>query len=178
MKIESVTEWRTAAVLWCLLHGSKTAAELADYFASVCQADGVPSALWRTADPSSMLGNLRKLEGMGRVKRAGTKPDPRAGRSSPLWALTDPRSVSTLFPMPPDVLAMGKAREEGNTRLPKSEAKTKAVAQLDECANGVDDDVLSSGFDELAGIVARHQKEIAAFVARMRARCNLDGVAG
>lgn len=180
MKIEDVSEWRAAAVLWCLRKGPQTAAEVADYFAAVCQADGVPVALWRMADPSSMAGNLRKLEGAGRVVRDGGKSDPRAGRVAPLWKLVDKRSVSTTFPAPPDVLALERARGEVGViqGKPKPEAKAEEVAQPVTFFAEISDDVLNSGFDELAGIVARHQKEIAAFVMRMRARCNLDGVAG
>ena len=41
-----------------------------------------------------------------------------------------------------------------------------------------DYEILRSGFDELAGIVARHQRELDAYVARQRVRFRLDEAEG
>lgn len=176
---EEIVQWRHAVALWCLRFGAKTAAEVTEAFAAVCQADEVPAEFWRKVDPSSMLGYLRKLEGQGRIERCGEKHDGRAGRLSPQWRLVDPDSVPTRFPTPPDLEPDDKdapARAASVPHLRPEQALSMVGPRATPAGAVVEGEVIDpqraaiieQGFDRLAGMLARHQREIASLVDDLR----------
>lgn len=187
---DEIASWRNSVILWCLGFGPKTAAEITEQFAAVCQADDVDPSLWRKVDPSAVLGFLRKLESAGQVIRDGEKRDSRAGRTSPVWRVAGAVPTLTRFPSPPMPLSDDSARSARSARAAPSTPSTglnpapirlwfgRACDPVGDAEEASDYEILRSGFDELAGIVARHQRELEAYVARQRVRFGLDEAAG
>lgn len=184
---DEIASWRNSVILWCLGFGPKTAAEITEQFAAVCQADEVDPQLWRKVDPSAMLGFLRKLESAGQVIRDGEKRDSRAGRTSPVWRIAGAVPTPTRFPSPPMPALDNSARaaraapatsSTGLNPAPIRMGFGRACDPVGDAEEASDYEILRSGFDELAGIVARHQRELEAYVARQRVRFGLDEAAG
>lgn len=152
---EGIKAWHRLALMALLKRTPRqTAAELSEQLAAYCQADGLPASHWRTMDPVTTFGVLRQMEGAGLVQKDGSKPDGRAGRPSPQWALCDPDAVLGDFPP-----AVGL--EDDGVPAP--------AAPFNQ------DQVLLNAFDELAGIMARHRREMDSFNDRLRVQLGLNG---
>lgn len=150
---EAIKAWHRLALMALLKRNPKqTAAELSEQLAAYCQADAVPPTYWRGMDPTTTFGVLRQMERTGLVEKAGSKPDGRAGRPAPLWALCDPDAVLGDFP----------------SALPDTDEATRSQKTRQ-------DEVLLNAFDELAGIMARHRRELDGFSDRLRMSLGLNG---
>ena len=151
--MRDVQTWRMEVALVILKRtGAQTASELAERFGALCMADGHPAALWRDVDPSTMHGILRKAERAGQVTRVGEQHDARAGRQSPKFAVAAPESVPDKYPPVPSEEAVA-------ARTPRPEPSQ--------------DEVLLGAFDELAGILARHHRELDSFTERLAVRLGI-----
>lgn len=152
---DGIKAWHRLALMALLKrHPRQTASELSEQLAAYCQADGVAVSFWRGMDPVTTFGVLRKMESSGLVHKIGSKPDSRAGRESPQWDLCDPDAVLGDIPNP--VFHVDDGMQE-----------TQVVVSQDH--------VLLNAFDELAGIMARHRREMDAFNDRLRERLGIDG---
>ena len=153
---EGIKAWHRLALMALLKRTpQQTAAELSEQLVAYCQADAIPATYWRGMDPTTTFGVLRQLERAGVVRKAGTKPDGRAGRTSPAWELCDPDSVLGDFP------SVLQAEDPGQLPRPPAEP--------------TQDSILLNAFDELAGIMARHRREMDAFNDRLRAQLGFNG---
>lgn len=82
--------------------GPLTAGEVIEQLAVLAMTEGHDQKWWRSCDAPAMYGHLRALESDMLVWKSGTKPDGRAGRTSPAYEPMGARDPSRPIPLPPE----------------------------------------------------------------------------
>lgn len=158
-----------------------TAGELTEMMGLYAQAEGHPPHCWRSLNGSEVSGVLRTLEGDGSVVRAGERRDARAGRDTPVWRLSSHMrgQVSHVIDVP--TLA---DLDEGEEEIPLQASPAPALGAEPAVDPSPYGDMsrlqlyaLLEVGDRLAGVQARHMRELQETTSWARAKLAEVGLA-